>query len=183
MEAVIPLIGDGARILVERALRSGGAEPEVSLVDRTLAVFSERYSECPVAHTTLLPGAQEALSIGLPAALVTNKPRAVTLLVLEGLGIAAAFGAIYAGGDGPLKPAPDGLRAVAAQLGVAPAEAWMIGDGPQDVLAGRAAGTFTIAVPGIAERERVLAAGPDLVVSSLHDVAQLARRALDDSRR
>jgi phosphoglycolate phosphatase len=176
MEAVIPLIGDGARLLVERALRCDGTEPDAPLVDRTLAIFGERYAERPVVNTTLLPGAREALSLGLPAALVTNKPRAVTLLVLESLGISASFGAIYAGGDGPLKPAPDGLLAVAAQLGVAPSDAWMIGDGPQDVLAGRAAGTFTIAVPGIAERGRVLAAGPDLVVGSLHDVAQLALR-------
>ncbi len=163
------MIGDGARTLIVRAL---GAE-DASLVDRTLAAFLEHYAAEPVVHTTLLPGARDALAVGLPNALVTNKPRSVTLLVLERLGIAGAFVAIYAGGDGPLKPAPDGLVACCAQLGVAPADAWMIGDGPQDILAGKAAGCFTVAVPGIAEKERVLAAGPDLVVASLLELVAL----------
>jgi HAD superfamily hydrolase (TIGR01509 family) len=148
-----------------------------ALAARTFAAFSRRYAERPVVHTTLLPGAREALALGLPKALVTNKPRDVTMMVLAELGIATAFGAVYAGGDGPLKPSPDGICAAAAELGVSPAEAWMIGDGPQDVLAGRAAGAFTVCVPGIADRERVLAAGPDLVLASMHEVVRLLRAA------
>lgn len=175
------MIGDGARALVARALRSPAQCPPLhdALLDRVLALFLQRYAERPVVHTSLLPGAREALSLGLPAALVTNKPRAITLPVLEALGVASSFGAVFAGGDGPLKPSPRGLEQVARALGVPLCHAWMIGDGPQDVLAGRAAGCFTIAVPGgIAERERVLAAGPDLVAASLYDVAELARTSL-----
>ncbi len=178
------MIGDGARALVARALAAGG-EPadahDAALLERMLSLFMQHYAENPVVHTRLLPGAREALALGLPCALVTNKPRAVSLLVLEQLGIAGAFGAVFAGGDGPLKPAPDGVYAVAETLGVPPERAWLVGDGPQDVLAGRAAGCFTVAVPGIAERERVLAAEPDLVVESLLDVAGLAREACDRS--
>ena len=76
-----------------------------------------------------------------------------------------------------MKPAPDGILLTAARLGVDPAGVWMVGDGPQDVLAGQAAGAVTIAVPGIAERERVLAARPSMVVSSLDEVAALATSA------
>ncbi len=173
------MIGDGARALVARAIRlrtPAESSPEHdALLERVLALFLQHYAERPAVHTALLPGAREALSLGLPAALVTNKPRAITLLVLETLGIASAFGAVFAGGDGPLKPSPHGLEQVARELGVPASRAWMIGDGPQDVLAGRAAGCFTIAVPGmIADRERVLAAEPHLIVESLHDVARLA---------
>lgn len=181
------MIGDGARVLVERALAVDGAAPPDGRVaeatpgaslDEVSALFVERYAARPVVHTALLPGAREALALGLPAAVVTNKPRAITRLVLERLGVAGSFGAVFAGGDGPLKPSPHGVRAAAAALGAPVESAWMIGDGPQDVLAGRAAGCFTIAVPGIAARERVLAAGPHLVVASLHDVARLARASL-----
>ena len=185
IEAILPMIGDGARALVERALRfardrrrtvaSGGPEAhERDLLERTVALFMRHYTDKPVVYTRLLPGAREALALGLPSAVVTNKPRAVTVLVLEQLGIAGSFGAVYAGGDGPLKPSPDGVLQVAKELGVAPDHAWLIGDGPQDVLAGRAAGCFTVAVPGIAQRERVLAAKPHLVVDSLLEVARLA---------
>ena len=177
LDAVVPLIGDGARLLVERALRvTDGGEPSTADVDITLACFAERYAERPVVHTTLLPGAREALLLGFPTALVTNKPRAISLLVLERLGIVGAFSAVFAGGDGPLKPSPAGVRTVVERLGVSLTDAWMIGDGPQDVLAGRAARCITVAVPGIAERARVLAAGPDVTVESLLDVARLAER-------
>jgi phosphoglycolate phosphatase len=170
LEEIVPMIGDGARALVARAF--GYAEDD-RRVDERLAAFKARYADRPSVHTTLLPGAVDALRLGIPCALVTNKPRAITLLVLEALGIEAPIRAIWAGDDGPLKPDPTGVRAVLATLGVAPADAWMIGDGPQDILAGKAAGCYTIAVPGIADRERVLATAPDLVAESLADVTRL----------
>lgn len=154
----------------------GGGGPDDAL-ESLLATFQRRYGERPCVHTTLLPGAREILALDVPLALVTNKPRRLTLLVLQALGIADAFGAIWAGGDGALKPAPDGPIAAARALGVEPAEAWLVGDGPQDVLAGRAAGCFTVAVPGIAERELVLAAKPDRVAASLVEVAALVTSA------
>lgn len=175
------MIGDGARVLVARALASGGTERDAhdpELLERMVALFMQRYAEKPVVHTRLLPGAREALGLGLPSALVTNKPRVISVLVLELLGIAGAFDAVFAGGDGPLKPSPHGVLEVVRKLDVPIERAWLIGDGPQDVLAGRAAGCFTIAVPGIADRERVLAAEPHLVVESLLDVARLAGDAV-----
>jgi phosphoglycolate phosphatase len=166
-------VGDGARMLVERALRFRGRGPD----ERVFAAFQEAYLEAPCVHTSLLPGAKEALALGLPCALVTNKPRAITLLVLEALGILSAFGATWAGGDGPLKPAPDGLLAVAHQLGVsAYRDTWMIGDGPQDILAAHAAGMRSIAVLGIGDETELLASKPDVVVASLAEIASVVQR-------
>lgn len=178
LEAILPMIGDGARVLVARALGPDAAL-DARLVERTAAIFQDAYAARPCVHTTLLPGATEALAIDLPRALITNKPRRLTMLILEALGVAKLFDATYAGGDGPLKPAPDGVRSVARTLGVEAslACAWMIGDGPQDVLAGRAAGCLTIAVPGIATHDRVLEAKPHVVVDSLHDVTRLITSA------
>lgn len=175
IESVVPMIGDGARALVTRALGPDAAD--VELLERTLSCFHEAYADRPCVHTALMAGAREALAIELPRAVVTNKPRAITQLVLESLGIASAFGALYAGGDGPLKPAPDGVLTAAKALGVPVAQVWVVGDGPQDVLAGRAAGCFTVAVPGIAERSRVLAARPDVVLASLEQLPALVERA------
>jgi len=175
VEAIVPMIGDGARALVTRALGTDAAD--TALLERTLSCFQRAYAARPCVHTTLMPGAREALSIALPRAVVTNKPRAITELVLESLGIAGAFSAIYAGGDGPLKPAPDGVIAAANALGVPVSQAWLVGDGPQDVLAGRAAGCFTVVVPGIAERSRVLEARPDVVLASLGELPALVERA------
>jgi phosphoglycolate phosphatase len=177
LEAILSMIGDGARALVARALGSGEASEraieQAALLERTVPLFLKHYMERPVVHTKLLPGVREVLALGLPSAVVTNKPRAISLLVLEQLGIDGSFSAVFAGGDGPLKPSPHGVLQVTQELGARIDHVWMIGDGPQDVLAGRAAGCFTIAVPGIADRERVLAAEPHLVVESLLEVVKL----------
>lgn len=177
------MIGDGARALVARALSSSGASgatPSETLVDAALCTFKARYLERPCVHTVLLPGAREVLDEArtdrLPCALVTNKPRNITLALLEALGMTSAFAAVWGGDDGPLKPAPDSVLAMLLRLAVQPQDAWMIGDGPQDIGAGKAAGCFTVAVPGIAERGRLLASKPDLVCETLHDVRAEIRR-------
>jgi phosphoglycolate phosphatase len=170
LSSILTMIGDGSRALVTRALTATGEPPTAEAVDAAYADFARRYEAEPAARTTLLPGAREVLDCGLPCAVVTNKPRAITLLVLEALGIDKRLKAVWGGDDGPLKPDPTGVKRVLEAMRVAAHDAWVIGDGPQDVLAGRAAGCFTVAVPGIAERERVLATHPDLVVTSLRDV-------------
>lgn len=175
IETIVPMIGDGARALIARALGPDAAD--AALLERTLSCFQQAYADRPCVHTTLMPGAGKALAIEVLRAVVTNKPRAITQLVLESLGIASAFGALYAGGDGPLKPAPDGVLTAAKALGVPVSQAWLVGDGPQDVLAGRAAGCFTVAVPGIAQRSRVLAAQPHVVLGSLEELPALVERA------
>ena len=179
------MVGDGARALVARALAAfeappSEAAPSEGLVDAVLTTFKTHYLAHPCVHSVLLPGAcevlDEARAGALPCALVTNKPRDITLALLDALGIRGAFAAVWGGGDGPLKPAPDSVLAMIARLGVAARDAWMIGDGPQDIGAGKNAGCFTVAVPGIALRERLLASGPDLVCESLHDLRAELRR-------
>ncbi|MBX3191636.1 MAG: HAD-IA family hydrolase [Labilithrix sp.] len=170
VERIFTMIGDGARALVARALAASGADGDV---DRVLATFQARYLERPAVHTTLLPGASEVLASGISAAIVTNKPRDIAEAVLDALGVRGAFAVVFGGGDGPLKPSPAGVLHVLERLAVAPGDAWMIGDGAQDVGAGRAAGCFTVAVPGIAEHASVVASGPDAVVGSLHDVVRM----------
>ena len=177
-EAIVAMVGDGARALVSRAFDVLEGDP---LLDAAVATFHASYVAHPCVHTTLLPGARELLehaaATSVPCALVTNKPREVTVLLLARLGVDALFRALWAGGDGPLKPSPAGILAVAERLGVAPGLVWMIGDGPQDVGAGKAAGCVTIGIPGIAERERLVASGPSLICASLVEVRDLVREA------
>lgn len=165
---VCPLIGDGARVLVTRALAAAGSGASV---DAVLDTLNRDYAANPCEHTRLFDGAKEIFACGVPCAIITNKPRVVTERLLAVLGLAPA--ALWAA-DGPLKPAPDSVLAVCGQLDVAPQDAWMIGDGPQDIGAGKAAGAFTVAVLGnIADHEAVRRAKPDLVVSSLASLREV----------
>lgn len=181
-EAIMAMVGDGARALVARAFGLGEGDPQV---EAALATFQASYLARPCEHTVLLPGVRdvldEAAAAGVPCAVVTNKPRDVSLLVLEKLAIARFFPVIWGGGDGPLKPAPAGVERVLAGLEAEARAAWMIGDGPQDIGAGKAAGCFTVGVPGIAERERLLASAPDLICETLvalRDVLREVRGAV-----
>jgi phosphoglycolate phosphatase len=217
-EEILPMIGDGARALLVRAIAAalarpgaqargaeargarsaeraedffrgvGGSAPDRDGQDATVeaafAAFKVRYLARPCVHTVLLPGAREILEDArrarIACALVTNKPRDVTDALLAALGVRSAFAGVWGGGDGPLKPAPDGVLAMLARLGVSAGQAWMIGDGPQDIGAGKAAGCRTIGVPGIAERERLLASAPDALCESLDEVRALLRSVTAD---
>lgn len=169
-------VGDGARMLLSRALQTGaGAEP---ILDEALARFQAFYARHAADHTTWMPGALDALEAltDRALALVTNKPREATLAVLEALGQGARFGAIVAGGDGPLKPDPRAVHAALGPLHVLPAEAWMVGDGRQDIEAGRAAGCSTVAVRGgFGTAEQLAAARPDCTLDSLVGLVALVR--------
>jgi phosphoglycolate phosphatase len=163
-------VGDGARTLVARAFRE---EPRSAVVDAALVEFVRFYTAHPILGTTWLPGAREALGFGR-ATLVTNKARAITVEILRALDVAHLFVAVIAGGDGPLKPDPAPILAAVRALGAPAASTWVVGDGVQDLLAGKAAGCRTAAVlGGFTSEERLRAVGPDVVLASLEKIDAL----------
>jgi phosphoglycolate phosphatase len=172
---IATFVGDGAQTLVARAL---GLPPEHTEVASALADFLAYYEAHPIEGTQWMPGALDALATIGPrgAAVVTNKQRGVTEVILKALGATGLFGSVVAGGDGPLKPDPEPIRRAMAELG-APANAtWVVGDGVQDVRAGKAAGCRTIAVLGGFGHEGALrAAGADVVLPSLGGLLDAAR--------
>jgi phosphoglycolate phosphatase len=142
LAAVRGMIGDGARVLVERAVVYVGAEVEV---DALYHRFTQRYAEVPCRHSVPYPGAVALLSelrtAGTRLGLCTNKPQAPTLGLLDALGLADAFDAVI-GGDvikGVRKPDPAHLEAVLAALDVPASAAVMVGDSHNDLLAARGA--------------------------------------------
>jgi len=72
------------------------------------------------------------------------------------------------------KPRPGMLLAGCKDLGVNPRDAWMVGDRPEDVLAGKAVGAMTAFV-GAPRRWDPPEAKPDLVVPDLATFARLVR--------
>jgi phosphoglycolate phosphatase len=79
---------------------------------------------------------------GFALAICTNKPEQATRRILAALGLERHFAAVIGGDSVPGRPKPDPamVLAVVDRLGVAPDEAVMVGDAPNDVLAARAAG-------------------------------------------
>lgn len=165
-------VGDGARYLIAHVL---GLDVGDASVQEHLDVFLDFYAAHAVDHTTLMPGAREVMDALAPArslGLCTNKSRRTTLCVLDGLGITERFSAIVAGGDtAQNKPHPAPLLYIAERLGVPAPELVMVGDGPQDILAARAAGALGIGVRGgILPFERLAAASPDVLLDDLSEL-------------
>ncbi|WP_373190788.1 HAD-IA family hydrolase [Halomonas sp.] len=80
-----------------------------------------------------------------PWGIVTNKPRAYAVPLVEAMGLAP--GALLCADDLPVKkPDPAPLREAARRLGVTPADCWYIGDHRRDMQAARAAGMAAVAV-------------------------------------
>ncbi len=170
-------VGDGAPSLMARAARLPPRDAQtVTLVE----AFLDYYAEHAIDHTRPMPGAVEALEAlaGYRLGVCTNKPRRTTLAVLRGLELEPRFRGVVAGDDlAERKPHPAMVREAARLLGLQASEVVMVGDGPQDVLSGKAAGAYTIGVRGgILAFERLARAEPDLVIESLSQLPEALSR-------
>jgi phosphoglycolate phosphatase len=140
--AIVDMVGEGAVLLVRRALSAAALDPEhPGALDRFLELYDMRL----LAHTVAYDGTAEALrAIGrlAPMSVLTNKPARATGRVLEGLGLRHHFRDVI-GGDTAWgrKPDPAGLLQLASSAGVPPAETLMVGDSPIDLATARNAGT------------------------------------------
>jgi len=139
---ITAMVGEGAALLVGRALTVAGLDPATpGALDRFLAHYGERLLE----HTRPYPGTEETLARlvrRVPMSVLTNKPQRPTELILEGLGLRQYFGEV-AGGDTPSgrKPDPAGLLRLVAAAGATPERTLMVGDSPIDLQTARNANT------------------------------------------
>jgi len=142
MSAITSLVGEGAAVLIRRAMDRAGLKVDLR---EALERFLIHYDARLLATTAPYPGMIETLrTLGddRVLAVLTNKPQQPSLRVLDGLGMRDFFAEVV-GGDTALgrKPNPAGLRAIMANAGVTPAETVVIGDSPVDLETARQAGT------------------------------------------
>lgn len=145
-ETISGYIGHGAPQLVARALGEGSTEQERM---RGLQYFLGYYEDHKMDTTRAYPGVAETLAklAGLPMAVLTNKPVRISVRILEEMGLAKYFRAIYGGNSFETKkPDPLGARTILKELGAEPKEAMMVGDSEVDVQTARNAGTLAAAV-------------------------------------
>lgn len=172
-EAIKGMIGGGEHKFMERVVGPGNQK----YVEECLQLYLDYYSRHCGDKTRLYPGVRETLEhlAGKTLAVLSNKRLDLTEQVLGVLGILPFFQAVKGGGqEVELKPSPQQLLSVLADLGVPPPRAVMVGDKPADVLAGRAAGTFTVALTcGYGEAAALREAGPDFLIGHLCELPGL----------
>jgi phosphoglycolate phosphatase len=168
-------IGHGAPQLVARALGNGTTEAER---ERALKFFLAYYEDHKMDSTRAYAGVPEALEelAGFPMAVLTNKPVRISKRILEALGLAKYFRAVYGGNSFETKkPDPLGAYTILREFGAAPAEGMLVGDSEVDVQTARNAGTTAAIVNyGFGTHDR--AAYPaDIYLDRLTDLVPLLR--------
>ncbi|CAM6871971.1 phosphoglycolate phosphatase [Klebsiella michiganensis] len=193
-ERVVTWIGNGADVLIQRALtwarqeraalRAAQGKPSVDHDDIPQAeqqailrkLFDRYYGEVAEEGSFLFPAVADTLGAlhakGLPLALVTNKPTPFVAPILASLDIAKYFTVVIGGDDVKnKKPHPEPLLLVAEKLELAPAELLFVGDSRNDIQAAKAAGCSSIGLTyGYNYGEPISLSEPDYIFDQFNEL-------------
>ena len=169
------MVGGGARMMIERALKAAGRMLPVDETDRLVRAFIEHYADHIAEGSRPFPGIEVALDelarAGYCFAVCTNKLEWLSLRLLAVLGLSDRFSAIC-GADtfGAPKPNPTILRGTIERAGGDQGHAVMVGDSVIDIATARAAVVPVIAVDFVYTEMPVSRLKPDRVVSAFAEL-------------
>jgi phosphoglycolate phosphatase len=167
-EEVKQFVGDGAKLLMTRALPPGATETEIL---RCLTMFREIYAKNLQNKTTPYEGIPALLKkldgMGIKTGVVSNKPDEATKAVCShyfgGL-IGAAIGDNI---DRKKKPEPDNVYEAMKQLGAEKGRTLYVGDSDTDILTAENAGIDRVGVTwGYRSRETLEKAGAEQIIDA-----------------
>lgn len=178
IDDVAAMVGEGAKVLVERALAAAGVAAGVSeALDRFRAIYDRRLFE----HTRPYPGIVEvvrAAGAGAALAVLSNKPEAPSRRLLDGFDLSRWFRWVV-GGDGPFprKPDPAAVAFLRTEAGAPAGRTLLVGDSTIDVETARRAGVrLCVARYGFGRLDaQALAAGTDVAATPADVGAAIAR--------
>ncbi len=179
-DVIASYVGDGAPILIQRAL--GGVAVDEVVVRQGLQFFLSYYREHKLDHTTVYAGVKEALTVVQQTsngtrrkmAVLSNKPVVPSRLIVEALGLGPFFTQIYGGNSfATKKPDPEGARKLLDENGVRPEEAVIVGDSHVDVETGRNAGLWTVGVNYGFAPHTMRENPPDVLVDTPYELADV----------
>ena len=176
-EVVASYVGDGAPMLVRRALSDPQDE---HFFKQALDFFLTYYREHKLDYTHVYAGVPEALEhihgngVRRQMAVISNKPVNPTRAIVEALGLKKFFVRVYGGNSFETKkPDPLGVNTLLKETSTAPEGAMIVGDSAIDVLTGRNAGIATCGVTYGFAPHTLCEAPPDVVVESPKELREL----------
>jgi len=177
LEVIATYIGDGAPMLIRRAL---GDPAHAEFLQEALNYFLLYYREHKLDTTRPYAGIAEALRQAANfdgrkrhMAVLTNKPVRASRDILTGLGLLQFFFQTYGGNSFETKkPDPLGAQTLMREAGAEPEETVMVGDSEVDVLTARNGNLWSVGVtygfaPHTLERTQ-----PDVLVDTPAELAQ-----------
>jgi phosphoglycolate phosphatase len=173
LEMIASYVGDGAPMLVRRAL---GDPDDEQFLQQALDFFLAYYREHKLDHTVVYAGMADALrALRINAngggerrmAVLSNKPVNPSRAIVEALGLGEFFVQVYGGNSFPTKkPDPLGALTLARENAVEPAQTLLVGDSDIDVLTARNAGMWSCGVRYGFQPYSLDPAPPDVLVDS-----------------
>ena len=175
VEVIASYIGDGAPMLVRRAL---GDPDDQDFFNQALEFFILYYRAHKLDTTVLYRGIVEALramrngnGFERRMAVLSNKPVNPSRGIVDALGLAEYFVQVYGGNSFPTKkPDPLGALTLARENGVTPGETLIVGDSGIDVLTARNAGMWSCGVKYGFAPHSLDEAPPDVLVDAPHEL-------------
>jgi phosphoglycolate phosphatase len=155
---IASFIGDGAAMLIRRALTipgelPAGAQVDEAFFEEAFRYFLTYYRAHKLDYTKVYPGVMESLEALKmlpdrslrPMAVLTNKPVGPAQAICDGLGLSPYFFSVYGGDSFPTKkPDPQGLLTLMTAARVTPEQTLMIGDSDVDIKTARNAGVWAL---------------------------------------
>lgn len=171
-EVVSSWVGNGAPVLIRRAMGEGASEADVA---RALEYFLGYYREHMLDNTVLYAGVRDGLDRlsenGVRMAVLTNKPVRFSTALISGLGLGDHFFRVYGGNSfKEKKPHPIGIDTLREEARAAATRTLMIGDSAVDVATARNAGVPSCGVTWGLQPEGVRAERPDVLVDRMEEL-------------
>lgn len=180
-------VGNGAKVLVEKALRACGDESLVHLEEGYEAysrIFDRHCTRGVKPYRGILHLLDTLRAQGRKIAVLSNKPDRQAVRVVEEIFGCGVFDWIQGQReDVPRKPDPTAALMIADRLGAEASEALYIGDSEVDLKTGRAAGMQTVLVSwGFRSREELVDAGADRIADSADEILDMIKEEEDHGR-
>ncbi len=174
-------VGNGARVLVEKALREAGVEDEAA-TDAALEVFRKYFKQYSTYHVEAYDGIKELLpelkKEGIHLAVLSNKLHEEAVTVVDTIFGKDAFEWVQGQQEGiPRKPDPQAAIYIADALGISPEETVYIGDSEVDIKTGKNAGMEVLSVTwGFRSREELAEAGAEHFIDKPREILEAVRQ-------
>lgn len=162
-------VGNGARVLIEKALDAGG-DKQAARIEEGMKVYGRIFDENCTYHVTPYEGIRELLKKlkerGVKLAVLSNKPHRQTLKVVNDIFGEDIFDCAWGQQEGiKRKPDPEAVYKILEKLESSKEDCLYIGDSEVDVKTGKNAGVKAISVAwGFRTEEELKAAGAEVII-------------------
>ncbi|MBQ2488503.1 MAG: HAD family hydrolase [Bacteroidales bacterium] len=167
-DAYYYFVGDGARLLMERALpeSSRTAAQVDALLPEFMAYYDLHKADRTKPFDGLLPTMEKLQAAGALFAVASNKPHEVMPELMRHYFPSIRFAVILGHRKGhPIKPDPEIVHDILAETGISRSDVLYVGDTAVDVRTAHAAGVrMAGALWGFRTRQELVDAGADLLL-------------------